>query len=107
MILLALVLAAPAPAASRITAAELSAHIRFISDDLTEGRKPGSPGDEIAIKYIAVELEEMGLRPAGDKGTYLQAVPLIQLHGDVPRDITFKLGDKPLILHAGGGVQAD
>jgi Zn-dependent M28 family amino/carboxypeptidase len=111
MILLALLLAAPTAteraAAARVTAAELSAHIRFISDDVTEGRKPGSPGDEIAMKYIAAELEEMGLKPAGDNGTYFQSVPLIELHADVPRDITFRAGAKSLTLHTGGGVAAD
>src|SRR4051812_40942944 len=109
MILLALLVAAPAPKEpiQRVTAAELSAHIRFISDDATEGRKPGTPGDELAIKYLAAELEQMGLRPAGDKGTFFQAVPLVQLHGEVPRDVSFKTANGPLTLHAGGGVQAD
>jgi Zn-dependent M28 family amino/carboxypeptidase len=106
MILLALVLAAPGPA-SRVTAAELSAHIRFLSDDFTQGRKPGTPGSEIAIKYLAAELEEMGLSPAGDNGTYYQAVPLIELAAEVPHDIPFRAGDKSLVLHAGNGLEAD
>src|SRR5437660_7112411 len=106
MILLALLLAAPAPT-SRVTAAELSAHIRFLSDELTQGRKPGTPGSEIAIKYLAAELEEMGLRPAGDNGTYYQAVPLVELAAQVPGDIPFRAGDKSLVLHAGNGLEAD
>jgi hypothetical protein len=72
--LLALLLAfspAERAAANRITANEISAHIRFLADDLLEGRKPGSTGDELAIKYLASQLEAMGYKPAGDGGTFL------------------------------------
>src|SRR5439155_1137372 len=94
-------------ASSRITANEISAHLRFLSDDQIEGRKPGSAGDELAIKYLASQLEAMGYQPAGDKGSFLQAVPLVELAADVPRDVAFKSGGKDLVLHAGNGLQAD
>ena len=94
-------------ASSRITANEISAHLRFLSDDQLEGRKPGSAGDELAIKYLASQLEAMGYQPAGDKGSFLQAVPLVELAADVPRDVAFKSGGKDLVLHAGNGLQAD
>jgi hypothetical protein len=49
-----LMLAAPAAAeraaVNRITAAGISGHLRFLSDDQLEGRKPGQPGDDLAIK---------------------------------------------------------
>jgi hypothetical protein len=111
MILLALLLAAsPAverAAAARITAAELSAHIRFLSDDLLEGRKPGSVGDEIAIRYLAAQLEALGLKPGAGDGSWYQQVPLVELAAEVPRDIPFRAGDKSLVLHAGNGLEAD
>src|SRR5438093_8184440 len=94
-------------ASSRITANEISAHVRFLSDDQLEGRKPGSAGDELAIKYLASQLEAMGYQPAGDKGSFLQAVPLVELAADVPRDVVFKSGGKDLVLHAGNGLEAD
>jgi len=99
--------AAERAASSRITAAEISGHVRFLSDDLLEGRKPGQPGDELAIKYLASQLEAYGYKPGGDNGTFLQAVPLIELHLDVPREIHFMAGDKDLTLHALGGTAAD
>jgi Zn-dependent M28 family amino/carboxypeptidase len=99
--------AAERAATSRITAAEISGHIRFLSDDLLEGRKPGQPGDELAIKYLASQLEAYGYKPGGDNGTFLQAVPLIELHVDVPREVHFKAGDADVTLHALGGTAAD
>jgi Zn-dependent M28 family amino/carboxypeptidase len=128
MLILALLLAlspAEKTAAARITPAQISGHLRFLSDDQLEGRKPGQPGDELAIKYLASQLEAMGYQPAGDKGSFLQAVPMVELHADVPKDITFQktepggstggraesagksTGDKAVTLHTGGGSAAD
>lgn len=110
MPILALLLAlspAEKSAAARITAAEISGHLRFLADDQLEGRKPGQPGDLLAVKYLASQLETMGYQPAGDSGSYLQKVPLIELHGEVPKDIAFKGKGGDLTLHTGGGTQAD
>jgi Zn-dependent M28 family amino/carboxypeptidase len=52
----------------------IKAHIRFLSDDLLEGRDLGSSGHEIASKYIAAEFEKLALKPAGDNGSYLQVI---------------------------------
>jgi Peptidase family M28/PA domain len=43
---------------------ELRAHIRFLADSLLQGRMPGTPGYDIAARYVATELEGMGLHPA-------------------------------------------
>src|SRR5262249_19238618 len=55
----------------------LAGHIRFLADDLLTGRDPGTPGFEIAARYVASEMQAMGLQPAGDNGTYFQRVPLV------------------------------
>jgi hypothetical protein len=57
---------------------QLKAHIRFLSDDLLEGRDVGSRGHEIASKYIATEFEKFALKPAGDNGSYLQRISFRQ-----------------------------
>ncbi len=62
-------------AAARITPATVRSHIEFLSDDLMEGRAPGTRGGELAAKYIAARLEALGLEPAGANGTYFQPVP--------------------------------
>jgi hypothetical protein len=54
----------------------IRADMRFLSDDLLEGRGTGSRGYDIAAKYMAAEFEGMGLEGAGENGTYFQSVPL-------------------------------
>ena len=60
----------------------IRAHMRFLSDDLLEGRATGSRGYEIAAKYMAAQFEALGLEPAGDSGSYFQSVPYRSLHVD-------------------------
>jgi Zn-dependent M28 family amino/carboxypeptidase len=55
----------------------IRAHVQFLSDDLLEGRGPGTRGGEIAAKYIAAQFEAYGLKPGGDDGTYLQQVNFV------------------------------
>ena len=52
----------------------IRAHMRFLSDDLLEGRGTGTRGYQIAAKYVASEMEAMGLQPAGVNGTWFQPV---------------------------------
>ncbi len=54
---------------------EIQAHVRFLADSLLQGRAPGTPGYDIAARYVATELEGMGLHP-GVSGTWFQPVPL-------------------------------
>ncbi|HZW90908.1 MAG TPA: M28 family peptidase [Myxococcaceae bacterium] len=61
-------------AAAGIRPEVVSAHIRFLADDLLEGRAPGERGFDIAAAYVASQLKGMGLEPAGDDGTWFQRV---------------------------------
>lgn len=54
----------------------LKAHMAFLADDLLEGRETGTRGYDIAARYVAAQFTQMGLKPAGDPGSYLQTVPL-------------------------------
>jgi Zn-dependent M28 family amino/carboxypeptidase len=60
----------------------IKSHIRFLADDLLEGRDTGSRGHEIAALYIAAEFEKYGLKPGGDDGTYMQRINFRQAHVD-------------------------
>ena len=55
----------------------IEAHVRFLSHDLLEGRGTGQRGGDIAAEYIAAQFALYGLKPAGDKGTYMQKVPMV------------------------------
>src|SRR5437660_4268954 len=61
----------------RVDPERIRAHVRFLSDDLLEGRGTGQRGGDIAAQYIATQLALYGLKPAGDNGTYMQKVPMV------------------------------
>jgi Zn-dependent M28 family amino/carboxypeptidase len=60
-----------------IDAERIRAHVRFLSDDLLEGRGTGTRGSELAATYIATQFALLGLQPAGDHGSYLQKVDFV------------------------------
>lgn len=57
--------------------AAMKSHVMFLASDAMRGRDAGSPEYEIAAQYVASQFYEQGLRPAGDDGSYLQKVPLL------------------------------
>jgi aminopeptidase YwaD len=40
-------------------------HIEYLSDDKLEGRRTGTPGEELAMKYISEQFKKIGLTPKG------------------------------------------
>jgi hypothetical protein len=69
----------PAPEQAAMNAIRpdaIRAHMRFLSDSLLTGRAPGTPGYQIAARYVAAQLEASGLQSAGMSGTWYQTVPL-------------------------------
>jgi Zn-dependent M28 family amino/carboxypeptidase len=69
--------AAAKTAMNNVDAANIRAHVKFLSDDLLEGRGTGQRGGDIAAAYIAAQFELAHLKPAGDNGSYLQTVPMM------------------------------
>ncbi|MBA2737190.1 MAG: M28 family peptidase [Pyrinomonadaceae bacterium] len=55
---------------------KLKSTVKFLSDDGFEGRAPGSRGGELAAKYIANQLEMIGVKP-GNNNSYFQPVSLV------------------------------
>jgi len=56
--------------------ARLQAHLRFLADPLLEGREAGTRGFDLAAAYVASQFAQLGLKPLGEAGSWLQAVPL-------------------------------
>jgi Zn-dependent M28 family amino/carboxypeptidase len=50
--------------------------MRVLADDSLEGRGPGTPGFEGALRYVEGQLQQLGVEPAGVGGTYRQTVLL-------------------------------
>ncbi|HEY1225695.1 MAG TPA: aminopeptidase, partial [Ramlibacter sp.] len=63
---LALAAASPIQAEPIFSADAFKSHVAFLADDMLEGRYTGSPGHEIAVRYIASQFTALGLRPGGD-----------------------------------------
>ncbi|MFH0989750.1 MAG: M28 family peptidase [bacterium] len=55
-----------------ITIPELQKHLKYLASDKLQGREAGTKGAEEAARYLANEFKLYGLKPLGDKGTYLQ-----------------------------------
>ncbi len=60
--------------ADAITESRLRAHIAFLADDLFLGRYPGEWGMYTTSRYMAAQLELLGIEPGGEDGTYYQKV---------------------------------
>ena len=69
-------------ASSALNEATLRAHIKFLADDLLEGRGTGARGGELAAKYIAAQLEAAGAKGAGENGSFFQPVSLVGVKAD-------------------------
>jgi Zn-dependent M28 family amino/carboxypeptidase len=81
--------AEPAPAFSP-SADAIRAHMSFLSSDLLEGREAGTRGYDIAAAYVAARFGELGLKPAGQGGSYLQPVPLLAYRPAAQGTITLR-----------------
>jgi Zn-dependent M28 family amino/carboxypeptidase len=69
-----------AAALQSIDPERIRAHVKFLADDLLEGRGTGTRGGDIAANYIATQFALDGLQPAGDNGTYMQRVDFTGVH---------------------------
>ena len=67
-------------AARQVRPQAVEAHMRYLADDKLAGRKPGSPGYELAAQYVEKQFTALGFKPGvdapGAAGTFRQAVPL-------------------------------
>ena len=69
---------APQPTSADISAADLMTRLYIFADDSMMGRETGTRGHLMSTAYIANELTRLGLKPAGDNGTFFQNVPMIR-----------------------------
>ncbi len=90
--------AAEKQAAREINENRLRGHIKFLSDDLLEGRAPATRGSELAMKYIASQFEEIGLEPGGPNGSWFQPFDIVGITSRVPEKMVLHRGSKSLEL---------
>jgi hypothetical protein len=76
------------PTVAAITPADLMSRLYVFSDDSMLGRESTTLGNVKATDYVAHEMERIGLRPAGENGTWFQTVPIFVATIDTTRALT-------------------
>ncbi len=101
----------PAATVSSITPGDLMTRLYIIADDSMLGRESGTIGNVKVTDYVAREMGRLGLRPAGDNGTFFQTVPVVIARIDSSRPLTvdgtmLALGDDVLPFPASSAGRA-
>ncbi len=90
-------------AAQQINETTIRSHIQFLSDDLLEGRAPGTRGGQLGERYIATQFELLGLTPGAKSAgngaaSWYQTFDILGVTSNVPKTMTLKSGAKTLDL---------
>jgi hypothetical protein len=88
-----------------ITPAALREWLGFIASDELDGRATFSEGLGIAGGYIAAHLQEWGVRPAGDRGTYFQRVPVRGVRSENRSTLTVEVDGQSRTFKQGEGIE--
>ncbi|HUX34656.1 MAG TPA: M28 family peptidase [Gemmatimonadaceae bacterium] len=86
------------PTVAAITAGDLMSRLYVFADDSMQGREAGTIGNFKGTTYIADQVRQMGLVPAGENGTYFQTIPLKERATDAASTLT--AGGAPLAFGA-------
>ena len=98
-------------ASKEITGDYMRGIVVEISDDRYEGRGPGSKGDDATRAYLAGRMEELGLEPGGEDGSWEQPFDLVGINASQPDSWTFEGNGNSMTLKqwdqfiVGSGVQ--
>ena len=63
-------------AMDRIDTNTIRSHIAYLAHDDLKGRLPGTEGFQVAVDYVTKQFRDMGIKPGGDKGSYVQKLVL-------------------------------
>jgi Zn-dependent M28 family amino/carboxypeptidase len=96
--------APPIASAAPIDKARLSDDTRILASDAFEGRGPGTAGEERAVSWIVARFKALGLKPAGDKGGWTQAVPLLHTRLDTTAPVSVYAGSTDMTLVQGKDI---
>lgn len=89
---------APRPTETEITANDLRTRLYGFADDSMSGRRAGEPGNFKGTEYIAAEFRRMGLKPAGDNGSWFQILDYGPLGID-SSSARLSVGGRNLVAH--------
>jgi Zn-dependent M28 family amino/carboxypeptidase len=89
--------AVQAQVAPQISLDTLKTVTRTLSSDEFEGRAPATAGEEKALAYVVERFRKAGLKP-GNKGSWFQDVPLVEITGQNVTPLRFTGGKAPVSL---------
>ena len=69
--------------------------VKELSSDAYEGRAPGTVGEEKTLALLTAEFEKLGLKP-GNKGSWFQDVPLVEITAKNVSPLSFTGGKAPV-----------
>jgi hypothetical protein len=78
----------------KITIASIKEATTMLSSKEMEGRGTMQPGGEKAANWIAERFKQLGLKPLGDKGSFLQKIDFKETVNDA--ETMFQIGDETL-----------
>lgn len=90
-------LAATPLAAQRISVDTLKTVTKELSSDAYEGRAPTTPGEEKTVAYLIEQFKAAGLKP-GNKGSWTQDVPMVEITASNVAPFTFTGGKSPVSM---------
>jgi len=105
LLTLALLGSAACAQAQTISVDTMKAVTKELSSDAFEGRAPGSAGEEKTVALLEREFAKAGLKP-GNKGSWVQDVPLVEITAKNISPLTFTGGKTPLSLAYGTDMVA-
>src|SRR5215217_4757684 len=91
-LLSACALAAPLQAQT-FSADRIRSDVAYLADDKTEGRGTGTPGFDLAARYVADRFETLRLQPGTASGWY-QQIPFVTAAADPPTPSSISFGGK-------------
>ena len=96
---------APGAGDGAISADQLREWLTYIASDELEGRATFSEGLARAGAYIAAELAEAGVEPAGDNGTYFQRVRVLGVRSTNNSTLTVEVKGETRIFSQAEGIR--
>jgi hypothetical protein len=90
---------------SSITPESLRTWLTYLASDDLEGRATFSEGLGLAAAYIAEQLKEAGVKPAGDHGTYFQHVEVLGIKSTNRSSVTIDVNGQTRTFKNGEGVR--
>jgi hypothetical protein len=90
--------------AASINQDDLKTWLTYLASDELQGRATYTEGLGIAAGYIASHLAQWGVKPAGDNGTYLQAVKVLGVRTTSNASVTVEVNGQTRTFKDGEGV---